>query len=180
MIVDQDDNHHDNPDNDGEASKWWFVSGYDSIVYHSDFRANPMKLAGGVTSFIRYVETHYMSHHNTLIFFVRIGNNLLWVPPCAHTKQLGRTHQKACQVIRVQFALVFYVQLSSECNLPINDICCVLDGGKRASTQLLKVATADPIWGLVSFDFQCFLFLSGSTIYIYVHTSSSQVTLAQG
>ena len=98
--------------------------------------------------FIRYVKTHYMSqlsHYNTLIFFVRIGNNLLWIPPCAHTKQLGRTHQKACQVIRVQFALVFYVQLSSECNLPINDICCVLDGGKRASTQLLKVATADPI-----------------------------------
>ena len=42
-------NHDHDKDNDG-GDDVSFVEGYDSIVYQSDFRANPMKLAGALTT----------------------------------------------------------------------------------------------------------------------------------
>ena len=39
-----------------------------------------------------------MCHIHQICHF-RFGDNMLWVSPCPYTKQLGRTTEKACQVV---------------------------------------------------------------------------------
>ena len=59
-IINHDHIHDNDEDNHGgdDAS---FVAGYDSIVYQSDFRANPMKLAGALTT-VTSVTSYHKRH----------------------------------------------------------------------------------------------------------------------
>ena len=49
-LDDHVDNHRDGDEEDDSGDDDVSFEGYDSIVYQSDFRANPMKLAGALTT----------------------------------------------------------------------------------------------------------------------------------
>ena len=55
------DHIHDNDEDNHGGDDVSFVVGYDSIVYQSDFRANPMKLAGALTT-VTCVTSYHKRH----------------------------------------------------------------------------------------------------------------------